>query len=75
MNRRSTDDVDEEAGDVIDVIDVIERGFATGRAARLAAQAAADALARGNREQGVLLLVSALITTDQIDRLEGNPPS
>ncbi len=85
MNRRGgTRPVNRRSRDGGDVIDEIERGFATGRAARLAAleveaqeasQAAADSLARGNREQGVLLLISALVTTEQIDRLEGNPPS
>lgn len=34
------------------------------------AQRAADALAKGNRDDGVLLLVCALVTTEEIDELE-----
>ncbi|MFC3299610.1 hypothetical protein FJV46_10560 [Arthrobacter agilis] len=63
-----------------DPVAAVEAGFAAGTAERLRvlevraqtqAQRAADELARGNHDYGVMLLVCALITTEQID----NTPS
>ncbi|WDF32221.1 hypothetical protein PTW37_10075 [Arthrobacter agilis] len=63
-----------------DPVAAVEEGFAVGTAERLRvlevraqtqAQRAADELARGNHDYGVMLLVCALITTEQID----NTPS
>lgn len=63
-----------------DLVAAVEQGFAYGTAERLRvlavraqtqAQRAADELARGNHDYGVMLLVCALITTEQID----NTPS
>lgn len=67
-----------------DAVAAVEQGFAAGTAQRLAAlevqaqdsaQRAADALARGDHDYGVMLLVCALITTEQIDQLESKGTS
>ncbi|MHA7145473.1 hypothetical protein ACX80U_12220 [Arthrobacter sp. TmT3-37] len=67
-----------------DPVDAVEAGFLEGTTARLRvlevraqlqAQRAADELARGNHDYGVMLLVCALITTEQIDKTPTEGPS